>query len=157
VNASSFIIGSLAIGSFGMVAGCREPGTRTTSPTRVMDAGTDAHRPRTHAALDAGFLPDGAVRNINAPNVNGAQAHELVARGAHLVDVRSDAEYAAGHLPDAIHLPVELAWRQYAQIPPGILIVYANGLPDTRSARARRILYAYGGRTVFDLGAMSNW
>ncbi len=86
--------------------------------------------------------------------VTGAQARDLVAHGASLVDVRSPEEFAAAHLPGAINIPVELVWRRYGEIPPGLVVVYcASG---NRSARARRILGAFG-REAYDLGAMSNW
>jgi rhodanese-related sulfurtransferase len=148
----------VAISLASLLGACRDPAPpHAASGSRMRDGGADVHRVRT-LTFDAGLLPDGApARNPNLPTVTRAQAHELVAHGAHLVDVRSDAEYAAGHLPGAIHLPVELAWRRHTEIPPGEIVVYANGLPDNRSARARRILTAFGGRTVYDLGAMSNW
>jgi rhodanese-related sulfurtransferase len=90
-----------------------------------------------------------------SPTIPSARAHELVAAGATLVDVRSDAEYAAGHLPNAIHIPVELCWRRYGEIPPGAVVVYSNE-GDNRSPRARRILNAFG-RETYDMGGMRNW
>jgi len=86
--------------------------------------------------------------------ITGERARALVAAGAALVDVRTAEEYAAGHLPGAINIPVDELWTRYREIPPGQVVVYCGS--GARSARARRILGAFGPET-FDLGAMSNW
>lgn len=123
------------------LAGCRSPAPAPRA----------AIRPGVHVDAGSETRPSG---NQHPAPITGVQARELIARGARLVDVRSPEEFAAGHLPGASNLPVELVWRRYAEIPPGLIVVYcASG---TRSARARRILGAYG-REAFDLGAMSNW
>ncbi|MEI8257365.1 MAG: rhodanese-like domain-containing protein [Deltaproteobacteria bacterium] len=104
------------------------------------------------ARTDAG--PAAVPGNQHAAPITGAQARDLVAHGASLLDVRTAEEFAAGHLPGAINIPVELVWRRYGEIPPGLVVVYcASG---NRSARARRILGAFG-REAYDLGPMSSW
>ncbi|MBK7859874.1 MAG: rhodanese-like domain-containing protein [Archangiaceae bacterium] len=81
----------------------------------------------------------------------------MVSEGAKLVDVRSSAEFATGHLPGAINVPVqELASRLSAlgskdQVK---LLYCASG---TRSAMARSMLKRHGFTRVFNLGAMSRW
>jgi rhodanese-related sulfurtransferase len=40
------------------------------------------------------------------PEVSPSQAQQLIGSGAQLVDVRTDAEYAAGHIPGARHVPL---------------------------------------------------
>jgi rhodanese-related sulfurtransferase len=40
------------------------------------------------------------------PEVSPRQAQQLIASGAQLVDVRTDAEFAAGHIPRAVHVPL---------------------------------------------------
>lgn len=124
-----------------LLTACREP---TPVATHATDA---AARPTAAAAM-----PPGPPEHPGT--VTSQRAHELVAAGATLVDVRSPGEYASGHLTGAINIPVEQLWARYREIPPGQVVVYcASGV---RSARARRILGAFGPE-AFDLGAMSNW
>jgi rhodanese-related sulfurtransferase len=40
------------------------------------------------------------------PEVSPSQAQQLLASGAQLVDVRTDTEYAAGHIPGALLVPL---------------------------------------------------
>jgi rhodanese-related sulfurtransferase len=40
------------------------------------------------------------------PEVSPSQAQQLIEAGAQLVDVRTDAEYAAGHIQGAVHVPL---------------------------------------------------
>lgn len=89
--------------------------------------------------------------------ISSAKARELVAAGAKLVDVRSPAEFASGHIPGAVNVPVgELGAKLKslgAKDQP--LIVYcASG---TRSAMARSVLKGQGFAQVFNLGSMSRW
>jgi phage shock protein E len=85
------------------------------------------------------------------------KARELLSTGAKLIDVRTRAEFDAGHLPGAINVPVgDLGSRATSLGPTETpLILYcASG---TRSAMARSILKGRGFTQVFNLGAMSRW
>lgn len=89
--------------------------------------------------------------------ISAERARQLVGTGAKLIDVRTPAEFASGHLPGAINVPVgELGSRADslgAKDAP--LILYcASG---TRSAMARSLLKSRGFVQVFNLGAMSRW
>ncbi len=89
--------------------------------------------------------------------VSSAEAKRLVAAGARLIDVRSPGEYAAGHLPGSVNVPVgELSARAKELGPKDQpKVVYcASG---TRSALARSVLKGQGFQQVFNLGAMSRW
>jgi phage shock protein E len=90
-------------------------------------------------------------------DVRGVQARQLVAAGARLVDVRSPAEFSAGHLPGAINIPVqELPGRMSELGPPdGGIVVYCRS--GHRSGKAKRLLAASGFSRVNDLGPMSDW
>lgn len=86
-----------------------------------------------------------------------ARAHQLVnEEGALLVDVRSPGEFAGGHIPGALNVPLqELGSRAPELSKKGkpIVVYCASGM---RSASATRVLQR-AGATVFDLGAMSRW
>jgi rhodanese-related sulfurtransferase len=89
--------------------------------------------------------------------ISNAKAHELVASGAILIDVRTVGEFAQGHLPGARNVPLqELSNEAPALMSEHqpIVVYCASGM---RSAVARRILRAAGGEQVHDLGAMSRW
>jgi phage shock protein E len=78
-----------------------------------------------------------------------------VAAGAQLVDVRTEAEFSAGHLDGAINVPLTELPGQLQLLPATTLfIVYcASGM---RAAQATTQL-CDAGLQVLDLGPMSNW
>ncbi len=82
-------------------------------------------------------------------------ARKLVAEGALLLDVRSPGEFAAGHLPGALNIPVGDLGRRAGELgaKDRPLVVYcASGM---RSASAAGQLRALGFAAVHDLGGMS--
>jgi rhodanese-related sulfurtransferase len=89
--------------------------------------------------------------------VKPEEARTLVARGARLVDVRSPTEFASGHLPGALNIPMgELAGRigeVGAKERP--VVVYCRS--GARSASAAGLLKRAGFTSVHDLGPMSRW
>lgn len=90
-------------------------------------------------------------------DISGSDARERVANGAALVDVRTAEEFAAGHLPEAINIPVqELAGREDeigSKTRPVVLYCRSG----TRSGVAARMLRKAGFSEVYNLGAMSRW
>lgn len=89
--------------------------------------------------------------------ISPAKARELVQSGAKLVDVRSAAEFASGHLPGAVNVPVgELGARikSLGEKDQPVIVYCASG---SRSALARSVLKGQGFAQVFNLGAMSRW
>lgn len=91
------------------------------------------------------------------PGTSPEQAHTLVSSGARLVDVRTPEEYADGHLPGAVNIPVDELGRRLDELGPRdkpVVVYCASGV---RSASAARILAAAGFSAVHNLGAMSNW
>lgn len=86
-----------------------------------------------------------------------AAVHKLVEGGALLVDVRSPAEFAGGHLDGAKSIPVgELEARisELGAKDRDIVVYCASG---ARSGSAKRALESAGFTSVHDLGAMSRW
>ena len=85
------------------------------------------------------------------------RAHQLVDAGALLLDVRSESEFASGHVPGATNVPLDrLSARAQAlaQERRPIVVYCASGV---RSAAARRVLRKAGVDEVYDMGAMSRW
>jgi phage shock protein E len=73
-----------------------------------------------------------------------------------LVDVRTPAEYEAGHIPTAINVPVDvIGTRPPTSEKAALIIVYCRS--GNRSATARKILMDLGYTNVVDFGAVSRW
>lgn len=87
----------------------------------------------------------------------GAEAHQRVAAGAMLVDVRTPEEFAAGHLPGAVNIPVDELPQRLPELgsPEKPLVIYCGS--GMRSGQAERLLKEHGFQDVFNLGAMSDW
>jgi len=89
--------------------------------------------------------------------IQGGDARKLVAAGARLLDVRSPEEYAGGHLPGAVNIPVQELDRRMAEVGPrdGEVILYCRS--GSRSARATEMLRRHGFSKVHNLGPMTAW
>jgi rhodanese-related sulfurtransferase len=90
-------------------------------------------------------------------DVSGAEARRLVQAGARLIDVRSSAEFAAGHVAGAVNIPVQDLGARLSDLPPkdGAVVVYCRS--GHRSRAAARLLKKAGFEAVHDLGPMSRW
>lgn len=92
------------------------------------------------------------VRRLGQVSLPAAREH--LRNGALLVDVRTQAEFAAGHLPKSINFPLN---EIEAQLPRRVkdhnqaLLLYCQS--GMRSAIARRKLRAMGYTNVFQLGS----
>ena len=78
-------------------------------------------------------------------------------QGAVVVDVRSSAEFLAGHLPNARNIPNEDLAKRVGELPAGkpLIVVCATG---SRAGKAAATLRAAGRQDVFCLeGGISGW
>jgi rhodanese-related sulfurtransferase len=76
---------------------------------------------------------------------------------AHLLDVREADEWAAGHAPDAQHVPMSQLPARLAEVPSDrqVVVVCRSG---HRSARVVEFLRHHGWRHVHNLdGGMQDW
>lgn len=92
-----------------------------------------------------------------AGKVDPSKARTLVKEGAILVDVRSPAEFASGHLPNAVNLPVGDLRSRLSDVGSKerpVVVYCASGM---RSASAASLLRRNGFHEVYDLGAMAHW
>jgi len=104
----------------------------------------------------AGFVLFNLSRRLLG-KVASDKARALVANGASLVDVRSPAEHAAGHIAGSLNIPVgELAARitELGDKSRPVVVYCASGV---RSARAAGTLRRAGFAEVYDLGAATRW
>jgi phage shock protein E len=89
--------------------------------------------------------------------VDAATARRLVADGVKVVDVRTPAEYAAGHVPGAVNIPYDEIGRRSAELGPAEtpLVLYCHS--GRRSGIAVRTLSEQGFTRLYDLGAYEKW
>lgn len=94
---------------------------------------------------------------LKGGDVSGAEARQLVQTGARLVDVRTPGEFAAGHIPGAINIPVQQLDTRMSELQPkdAAVVVYCRS--GHRSGNAARMLKSAGFPAVHDLGPMSRW
>ena len=89
-----------------------------------------------------------------AGQISVKAAHAYLQQGALVIDVRTNAEYQAGHLRDALHIPLNelepLISRRVRDKNQVLLLHCQSGM---RSAAARRKLIQLGYTRSFNLGS----
>lgn len=91
----------------------------------------------------------------DVPSLNWA---EVVGRGAYLVDVRTPEEFAAGHIPGSVNLPLDQLERRRGEIPRPGLVVTVCKAGGGRSGSAAQQLRAWGWPAVYRLtGGIAAW
>jgi phage shock protein E len=107
-------------------------------------------------ALAVAAIAGGMLLRGQSVLISPGAAQAYLKKGALVIDVRTPAEFSAGHLPNAINIPL-------AQIESGsplllkdknqVLLLHCQG--GIRSAKAKMLLDGLGYTHVFDLGAYS--
>jgi len=90
------------------------------------------------------------------PSVNAATARELVRDGAVLLDVRENAEWNAGHAPQAAHLPLGRITEASKKVRNGkrVVVVCRSG---HRSRSGAKALIELGYDAVSLSGGLGAW
>lgn len=100
------------------------------------------HRPNAERARRAYLGPDDTEEVSRDDLLARAQAGDVV-----ILDVRPDVEYQAGHLPGALHIPVDELADRLAELPDDVEIVaYCRGAYCVMAHEAARILNNSGKR-----------
>ena len=98
-----------------------------------------AYAPQYSSAKDPVNMLGWVARNMTEGLVNTVQWHEVagrVAGGATVVDVRTAPEYAAGHIPGSVNVPVDDLRGRLGDLPDGeLLVVCAVGIRGYLAAR----------------------
>jgi NADPH-dependent 2,4-dienoyl-CoA reductase/sulfur reductase-like enzyme/rhodanese-related sulfurtransferase len=118
-----------------------------------------AYAPQFGSAKDpinmAGFIAANVVRG-DCPIVHVADVPKAEARGATVLDVRTPAEFAGGHLPSAVNIPLDELRERTGELDAGKAIV-AYCQVGLRGYLATRILMQ-AGRDVANLsGGYTSW
>jgi phage shock protein E len=108
------------------------------------------------AALAAAILL--ATPSFPPPGVvNGHSAQQLVAAGAAVLDVRTPAEFEAGHIPGAKLLPYDQVAARAGELPGKDRPILLYCRTGRRTAIAAGALARLGYTRVYDLQGLSNW
>lgn len=91
--------------------------------------------------------------------VSAGEAKALIDNGdCLLLDVREPDEYAGGHIPGAVNLPLDRIKAGETLLPPdkgGLILVYC--LTGRRAGRAVKALTALGYTQAKNMGGVMNW
>ena len=101
------------------------------------------------------FLFGHAPQNTVSPR---QAKQKLDAGGVLLLDVRTPGEYAGGHIPNSISLPLDALKSGIARVAPqkdAALIVYCQS--GGRASQACAVLSAMGYTNVENLGGICDW
>jgi len=88
-----------------------------------------------------------------ATTVDSAKAKELFDSGVVFVDVRSDKDWTAGRIPDAVHIELKKVFSEEtlgAEVKKGDpVVLYCNGHSCMRSSKASAQAASWGFQTVY--------
>ena len=77
--------------------------------------------------------------------------------GAVLIDVRSPSEFAGGHIPGSINLPIQALQHAEDQLDDPDAPIYVYCQSGARSSRAAKLLEVMGYARVTDLGGIGGY
>ncbi len=114
------------------------------------------------AAVAAGEPParDDILRGAPYRDVQPGEALALLERtpGLYVLDVRTPAEFATGHIPDAHLIPVDELEDRLRELPPRDTLMLVNCAAGGRSAAACQTLGQHGWTRLLNLvGGMHTW
>ena len=84
-----------------------------------------------------------------------ADFDSLIANGAIVVDVRTEGEFASGHIKNAVNIPLDQLSQNLSKLKKDktIIVCCASGM---RSSSARSILLNNGFAEVYNVGSWRN-
>ncbi len=127
------------------------------APLLLAAAACSSPVPFAKPSPDARPAGAGASATPPAAAVDAQAARRLVAAGVKVVDVRTPAEFAAGHLPGAVNIPYDEIGRRAAELGPPSAPVLLYCRSGRRSGIAARTLADQGFSELYDLGVYDLW
>ena len=97
------------------------------------------------------------AKNRPAHLITGDEARRLVADGALLVDVRSPKEFANGHLPGAVNVPIDEFDRHVDELVAEHREMVLYCAAGVRCNKAAVMLREAGSEGVHQLGTLARW
>ena len=147
------LLGACLVGA-ALLTACSAPGPATTATPPPGSSVTVP--PPTEPLPPATIGPAANTFQI----INAAQAKQMMDQSSAyvIVDVRTQSEYAGGHIAGAILIPVD----QVAQLAPTMLLdkaqlIFVYCRSGARAAQASTTLAQMGYTNVFDFGGITSW
>jgi phage shock protein E len=104
--------------------------------------------------LFAGLLVAAVFKLKAAPRLPAETAREYLKQGARLIDVRTLAEYQAGHLANAVNIPLDVVKEELPRrVPDQSAVLLLHCRSGRRSGIAERELRDLGYTNSFNLGS----
>jgi phage shock protein E len=100
---------------------------------------------------------DGPLSSIAPGAVDGATGKRLADAGAVVVDVRTPAEFAAGHVPGARNIPVDQVAKRAAELGPPSTPIVLYCKSGRRSGAAIETLSKLGYSLLWNAGGYDGW
>ena len=94
---------------------------------------------------------------LKAPDINESVKNCAETAGALLLDVRNADEYASGHIPGSVNLPLPAISEAALHIPDKATPLFVYCLAGTRSSRAISALRAMGYTNLHNIGGIRAW
>jgi phage shock protein E len=88
---------------------------------------------------------------------NLEHARTLLDQGAILLDVRTEGEFAEGHVEGALNIPVQVLAQRLHELPSKDHPIVVHCRSGGRSASATALLLRAGWRHVHDIGGLPPW
>lgn len=98
-----------------------------------------------------------AATSVPPGIVDADTARQLVAAGVKVVDVRTPAEFAAGHVPGAVNIPYDQMELRYAELGPTSTSLLLYCRTGHRSGIAIQTLRTHGFAQLYDLRSYDLW
>ena len=108
-----------------------------------------------------------AAKKTSPKKVNGAvtidakKAKQLFDKGVVFIDVRKDKDYAAGRVPDAIHIELKKVYSKDSLAKAAKMnqpvVIYCNGHSCMRSSKAAEKAVSWGYKNVYFRDGFPSW
>ncbi len=119
------------------------------------------------SVVSAGLLAVSAALAGPAIAVSADDAQAFVSQGAYVLDVRSAAQFTAGHLPNAVQLPTDAAQRPLNELAALLsqagadssrtLLIVGEAGDANAQALWQRLAQVASGRVLWLVGGVTEW
>ena len=106
------------------------------------------------------WIVNASGKKLSFTRISQEEAKEMMEMddGHVILDVRTEEEYASGHIPGAVCIPNETIYKDRPEQLPDlnqIILVYCRS--GNRSKRSARMLYEMGYTNVYEFGGINTW
>ncbi|MGI5899265.1 MAG: rhodanese-like domain-containing protein [Christensenellales bacterium] len=99
----------------------------------------------------------GRTKAVKSLSMESAGAQLLSDSSIALIDVRTKGEYARGHIPGSIHIPLDMLFAIDNFVPDKSAKIFVYCLSGARSGQACLLLSRSGYSDVTNIGGVTQW